>query len=90
MRPEQPTPRLITTVFDVENIINGECLPLSNAGFKTRTEAVECAEKRARSLGLPVIFLDWRQDIKNATGDGVFVCEIRRDQAQHNWPRVFA
>jgi hypothetical protein len=89
MRPEQPTPRFITTVFDLEVIKDGIRSPWGMP-CKTLSEAREAAQTRSRSSGLPIIELDWRTDFKNETRDGIFICEIRRDQAQTPWTRVFS
>ncbi len=88
MKCEQPTPRCITTVFDVEVISGGVHSPWGTP-CKTLSEAREVAEKRSRSGNLPIVELDWRTDFKNETrGDAIFIWEIRRDQAQIGWPRV--
>jgi hypothetical protein len=89
MQLQQPTPKFITTVFDLEVVKDGQRSPWS-VPCATLSEARELAATRSRSSGLPIIELDWRTDFKNETRDGVFICEIRRDQAQTPWKRVFA
>jgi hypothetical protein len=89
MQLQQPTPKFIRTVYDVEVIKDGARSPF-NAGCKTLTEARDLAATRARAGGATVIELDWRQDIKNETRDGIFVCEIRQNVAEPGWPRVYS
>jgi hypothetical protein len=89
MQLQQPTPKFIRTVFDVETIQNNERQRVSNVGCKTLSEAREIAAKRSRSSGLPVVELTWRQDIKDQTGDCIVIAEIRQDCAREGWPRVF-
>jgi len=86
---EGPTPRILRTVFDVHVRKDGYILPFSE-GFRVENHAREHAEKRAKAMGLPLVILDWQQDIKQTTGDGVFVCPIRQDQGQAGWPRIYA
>jgi hypothetical protein len=84
----QPQPKFISTVFDVEVIKDGVRSPWGTP-CKTLSEAREVASRRARSGGLPIVELDWRTDFANETRDGIFICEIRRDQAQTPWTRIF-
>jgi hypothetical protein len=87
MQLTQPTPKFIRTVYDVEVIKDGARSPFS-AGCKTLTEARDLAATRARASGAPVFELDFKHDIRSETRDGIFICEIRQDQAQPGWPRV--
>jgi hypothetical protein len=82
--------RVIREVYDVETRSKGEYRPLNSAPFATLTEARDAAARRSRASGLPVIELSYREDIKNETRDGVFVCVVRRDEGIVGWPRVWA
>jgi hypothetical protein len=86
----QPTPKFITTVFDVEVISGGVRSPWGTP-CSTLSEAMDVAQWRSRNGGLPIVKLDWRVDFAaEPRADAIYICEIRRDQAQTPWKRVFA
>ncbi|MGO9769536.1 MAG: hypothetical protein ACLPSW_08290 [Roseiarcus sp.] len=85
---EQPTPKCIRTVWDVE-VIKGGCRQPWGVGCTTLSEARDLAAKRSRAGGAPVVELDWRRDIRDITDDAIYICEIRQNVAEPGWPRIF-
>lgn len=85
---DAPTPRIIRTIFYVHTRRDGLLAPFYE-DFPSENQAKAAAEKKAKGLGLPLIFVDWKTDLKDVPGDGVFLCAIRRDEAQPLSPRVF-
>jgi hypothetical protein len=87
-RTMPPQPRIIRTIYLLHIRKDGYLQPFYE-DFLTESDARQSAEGRARSLGLPIIKLDWREDIKAQTTDGVFIAPIRRDEGQPLQPRVY-
>ncbi len=62
---DQPMPRFIRTIFYVHVRQNGTLAPFFE-DFQTENQAKIAAEKKAKSMGLPLVFVDWRHDLKES------------------------
>jgi hypothetical protein len=86
---DKPLPKFLRTTYEVHTRHNGYPQPFYD-GAATANQAREIAEQKARALNLPVVHINWKHDFRDVKNDGVFICEIRKDQMQPGWPRVFA
>ena len=85
---DHPDPICIRTLFYVKIRRDGVTAPFFD-DFQTLSEAQKNAEAKAKTLNLPITFVDWRHDFANTTGDGVFLEEIRRNEGAQLRPRIW-
>jgi hypothetical protein len=85
---EKPRPKVLRTHFEIHTRCKGALQPFYDHA-STLNEAYEVARPKSKSLGLEIVHLDWRTDLKSATADGVYICEVRRDTFREGCQRVW-
>jgi hypothetical protein len=78
---ETPISSVIRTIYEIRARCNGAPQPFFDTA-PTLNQARAIADEKAKALKLPAVELDWKQDFRDVKDDGVFVCEIRRDESQ--------